>query len=134
MWESEFFGHRRGAFTGASADRDGLFLLADRGTLFLDEVGAMPLSAQAKLLRALQEGEFNRLGDDQPTRVDVRVVAATNADLDAEIKQGRFRADSLSAERPPDRRARCERPADIRCSPLVRGELASRLPAGAAAH
>ena len=93
MWESEFFGHRRGAFTGASADRDGLFLLADRGTLFLDEVGAMPLSAQAKLLRALQEGEFNRLGDDQPTRVDVRVVAATNADLDVEIKQGRFRAD-----------------------------------------
>ena len=78
---------------GPAADRDGLFLLADRGTLFLDEMGAMPLAAQAKLLRALQDGEFHRLGDDQPTRVDVRVVAATNADLDVEIKEGRFRAD-----------------------------------------
>ena len=72
MWESEFFGHRKGSFTGASADRDGWFLLADRGTLFLDEVGAMPLAAQAKLLRAIQDGEFHRLGDEQPTRVDVR--------------------------------------------------------------
>jgi two-component system response regulator AtoC len=93
MWESEFFGHRKGAFTGASAERDGLFVLADKGTLFLDEVGAMPAPAQAKLLRALQDGEFSRLGDEEPTYVDVRVVAATNADLEAEMKQGRFRAD-----------------------------------------
>jgi DNA-binding NtrC family response regulator len=130
MWESEFFGHRKGAFTGASADRDGLFLLADGGTLFLDEVGAMPLAAQAKLLRVLQEGEFNRLGEDQPTRVDVRVVAATNAVLDADVKQGRFRADLyyrlnvLQIAVPALR----ERPEDI---PVLAGafavELASRL-------
>jgi two-component system response regulator AtoC len=93
MWESEFFGHRKGAFTGASAERDGLFVLADKGTLFLDEVGATPTPAQAKLLRALQDGEFSRLGDEEPTRVEVRVVAATNADLEAEMKLGRFRAD-----------------------------------------
>jgi DNA-binding NtrC family response regulator len=93
MWEAEFFGHRRGAFTGASSDRDGRFALADRGTLFLDEVAAAPLAAQAKLLRALQDGEFSRLGDEQPTRVDVRVVAATNADLEVEIRHGRFRPD-----------------------------------------
>lgn len=93
MWESEFFGHRKGAFTGAAADRDGLYALAHRGTLFLDEIGATPAAAQAKLLRALQDGEFHRLGDEQPTRVDVRVVAATNADLSVEIKEGRFRPD-----------------------------------------
>jgi two-component system response regulator AtoC len=93
MWESEFFGHRKGAFTGASADRDGRFQLAHRGTLFLDEVGAMPAEAQPKLLRAIQDGEFHRLGEQQPTRVDVRIVAATNADLETDIKDGRFRAD-----------------------------------------
>ena len=65
IWESEFFGHRKGSFTGASADRDGRFQLADRGTLLLDEVGAMPLQAQAKLLRVIQDGEFERLGDEQ---------------------------------------------------------------------
>ena len=93
MWESEFFGHRKGSFTGAAADREGRFQLADRGTLLLDEVGAMPRPAQAKLLRAIQDGEFERLGDEQPTRVDVRVVASTNSDLEAEVQQGQFRAD-----------------------------------------
>ncbi len=93
MWESEFFGHRKGAFTGADADRDGRFRVAHRGTLFMDEVGAMSLAAQAKLLRVLQDGEFQRLGDGQPTRVDVRVVAATNLDLRAEVEAERFRHD-----------------------------------------
>jgi DNA-binding NtrC family response regulator len=93
MWESEFFGHRRGSFAGATSDREGRFQLADRGSLLLDEVGAMPAAGQAKLLRAIQDGEFERLGDEQPTRVDVRVVASTNADLDAEVQGGRFRAD-----------------------------------------
>ena len=130
MWESEFFGHRRGAFTGAASDRDGWFALADRGTLFLDEVGAMPSEAQAKLLRALQEGEFHRLGDEQPTRVDTRVVAATNANLETEVKEGRFRADLyyrlnvLAVPVPPLR----DRPEDI---PLLARafahEIAARL-------
>ena len=93
MWESEFFGHRKGAFTGAIADREGRFRVAHQGTLFMDEVGAMPLPAQAKMLRVLQDGEFDRLGDGQPTRVDVRVVAATNLDLETEVKEGRFRHD-----------------------------------------
>jgi DNA-binding NtrC family response regulator len=93
MWESEFFGHRRGAFTGAAADRDGRFRLAHKGTLFMDEVGAMPAPGQAKILRVLQDGEFDRLGDEQPTRVDVRVIAATNSDLEAEVAAGRFRSD-----------------------------------------
>jgi len=93
MWESEYFGHRKGAFTGATSDRDGWFRLAHQGTLFMDEVGAMPLAAQAKILRALQDGEFHRVGDEQPTRVDVRVVAATNSNLEEEVKTGRFRQD-----------------------------------------
>jgi len=93
MWESEFFGHRKGSFTGATADREGRFLLAHRGTLFMDEIGAMPMAAQAKILRVLQDGEFDRLGDSQPTRVDARVVAATNSDLEAEVGAGRFRHD-----------------------------------------
>jgi DNA-binding NtrC family response regulator len=93
LWESEFFGHRKGSFTGAAADREGRFLLAHRGTLLLDEVGAMPAAGQAKLLRAIQDGEFERLGDQSPTRVDVRIVAATNSDLETEVKYGRFRAD-----------------------------------------
>jgi DNA-binding NtrC family response regulator len=93
MWESEFFGHRRGAFTGASGDRDGRFRLAHRGTLFMDEVGAMPAPGQAKILRVLQDGEFDRLGDEAPTRVDVRVIAATNSDLEADVAAGRFRTD-----------------------------------------
>ncbi|HXV76450.1 MAG TPA: sigma-54 dependent transcriptional regulator [Candidatus Polarisedimenticolaceae bacterium] len=93
MWESEFFGHRRGSFTGATSDRDGRFLAAHRGTLFMDEIGTMPLAAQAKILRVLEDGEFQRLGDEQPTRVDVRIIAATNSDLEAELEAGRFRQD-----------------------------------------
>jgi two-component system, NtrC family, response regulator AtoC len=93
MWESEFFGHRKGSFTGATADRDGRFRLAHHGTLLMDEVGSMPLPAQAKILRVLQDGEFDRLGDARPTRVDVRIVAATNSDLDTEVAAGGFRQD-----------------------------------------
>jgi DNA-binding NtrC family response regulator len=93
LWESEFFGHRKGSFTGAVSDREGRFHLADGGTLFLDEVGAMPQPAQAKLLRAIQDGEFDRIGDARPTRVDVRIVAATNSDVEADIRAGRFRQD-----------------------------------------
>ena len=93
LFESEFFGHVRGAFTGAHQDRVGRLQLADGGTLFLDEVGEIPLSQQGKLLRALQEGEFERVGDHKTIKVDVRVVAATNRDLMEEIRAGRFRQD-----------------------------------------
>jgi len=93
LFESEFFGHARGSFTGAIRDRVGRFQLADGGTLFLDEVGEIPLELQSKLLRVLQEGEFERVGDDTTRRVNVRVVAATNRDLRQEVAEGRFRLD-----------------------------------------
>lgn len=91
--EAELFGHTRGAFTGANEARSGRFELADGGTLFLDEIGELPLALQATMLRALQEGEVQRMGSDTPIKVDVRIIAATNRDLLQEVEAGRFRAD-----------------------------------------
>ena len=124
--ESELFGHVRGAFSGAHTARQGRFAAADGGTLLLDELGEMPLASQARLLRVLQEGTFEPVGSDRTTRVDVRVVAATNVALLDAVRDGRFREDLyyrlavFPVQIPPLR----ERPADI--VPIARGWLANR--------
>lgn len=115
MLEGELFGHKQGAFTGAVKDKKGIIQLADKGTLFLDEIGEMDISLQAKLLRVIENGEFIRLGDEKSTRVDVRIIAATNRDLTKEIHESRFREDlfyrinGFTISLPPLR----ERPGDI---------------------
>ncbi|MGI9107386.1 MAG: sigma-54-dependent transcriptional regulator [Pyrinomonadaceae bacterium] len=112
LLESELFGHERGSFTGAHAEKKGLFEVADRGTLFLDEIGELDISMQAKLLRALQEREIRRVGGTRPIKIDVRVVAATNRELLAMVRDGRFRDDLyyrinvLSIDIPPLRERR----------------------------
>ncbi|MBI5154252.1 sigma-54-dependent Fis family transcriptional regulator, partial [Candidatus Poribacteria bacterium] len=131
LLESELFGHKKGSFTGAVDDRVGKFEAADKGTLFLDEIGDMPLALQAKLLRALQEGEIERIGENQVRRVDVRVVAATNQPLEELAEAGKFRRDlyyrlSVVPVRIPPLR---ERTGDI--EPLAREFLARNGAAGA---
>jgi formate hydrogenlyase transcriptional activator len=91
--EDELFGHEKGAFTGALQARKGRFEIADGGTIFLDEIGELPISLQPKLLRVLQNGEFERVGGHQTIKVDVRIIAATNRELETEVKEGRFRDD-----------------------------------------
>src|SRR5207244_640480 len=93
LLESELFGHERGSFTGAVGRKEGRFELADGGTLFLDEIGEVSPAIQVKLLRVLQQREFERVGGTQTVKVDVRLIAATNKDLLAEVKAGRFRED-----------------------------------------
>src|SRR5512140_2150722 len=113
--ESELFGHERGSFTGASEQRRGYFELADGGTIFLDEIGELTLSAQVKFLRVLESGEFLRVGSSTTRKVDVRVIAATNKDLELEVRHNTFRSDlffrlrSVNIHIPPLR----ERPEDV---------------------
>ena len=126
LLESELFGHERGAFTGAASQKPGRFELADGGSLFLDEIGEMPLAAQPKLLRALQENRFYRVGGTETVNVDTRIIAATNRDLREEVAQGRFREDlfyrlNVVPVRMPALRERCD---DI---PLLVDRFAERI-------
>ncbi len=124
LFESELFGHEKGSFTGATSRRDGAFHQADGGTLFLDEVGEIPLSAQPKLLRALESGEVRRVGSDRPSFPDVRVIAATNRNLIADVERGTYREDLyfrlavLTVRLPPLK----ERPEDI---PVLAAKICS---------
>src|SRR5664279_4165301 len=130
LLESELFGYKRGAFTGAVEDRVGLFQQADGGTLFLDEIGETSPAFQVKLLRALQEGEIRPVGGPRPVSVDVRLIAATNRDLEADVASGRFREDlyyriaGMTLYLPSLR----ERPQDI--EPIAVGLLKALAPAG----
>ena len=126
LLESELFGHERGAFTGAASQKPGRFELADGGSLVLDEIGEMPLAAQPKLLRALQENRFYRVGGTETVNVDTRIIAATNRDLREEVAQGRFREDlfyrlNVVPVRMPALRERCD---DI---PLLVDRFAERI-------
>ncbi|BAJ01399.1 sigma-54-dependent Fis family transcriptional regulator [Shewanella violacea] len=126
LLESELFGHEKGSFTGAISARKGRFELAEKGTLFLDEIGDMPLQMQVKLLRVLQEREFERVGGSKPIKADVRVVAATHRDLELMISDGKFREDLYYRLNvfPIEMPALCERKDDI---PLLLQELVSRV-------
>ena len=131
--ESELFGHERGAFTGAVNPRHGRFEVADRGTLFLDEIGDLPLELQAKLLRVLQEGEFERLGSSQTRKIDLRLIAATNRDLEEMAAAGKFRTDlAVPAQRVPDPRSDAARTARRHSAPglVHHPPAAARLAAG----
>ncbi|MDB4933481.1 MAG: Nitrogen regulation protein NtrC [Labilithrix sp.] len=132
--ESELFGHKRGAFSGAVADRVGAFARADGGTLCLDELGELPLDLQPKLLRVLESGEIKPVGSDAPKKVDVRLVASTNRELHAEVRRGRFRADLMyrlevvKLRLPPLR----QRPEDVSAlvAKLLEGQIAAGEPIG----
>ena len=141
--ESELFGHKRGAFSGAVASRQGAFQRANGGTICLDELGELPLELQPKLLRVLETGEVRAVGDDDPQKVDIRVIAATNQDLHAEVQRGRFRADLLyrlevvrvrlpplrhrPERRPAHRPASCCSGTELPEGDLVEGENLERL-------
>jgi two-component system response regulator FlrC len=130
MLEAMLFGHQKGAFTGAAAASEGFFRAADGGTLLLDEIAEMPLSLQAKLLRALQEGEVVPVGASHPVKVDVRIIACANRDLPLEVQEGRFRADLFYRLNvfPLALRPLRERPEDI--APLAFALLLRHAPAG----
>ena len=132
VFESELFGHVKGAFTDAKTDRVGRFELADGGTLFLDEIANVPMNLQAKLLRALETGELERVGSSTTRRVDVRILSATNADVQTEVAAGRFREDllfrlnTIEIHLPPSARAQGRYPA-------ARAPFSSRSPLSAIA-